>query len=89
MEKINFNLYDFETEEEIEGVQFQGLLTAPLAGDHLHYWEDTVGTGDWNNKGIRRDFVVKKIEHDLRYMVRSRHSVHMIVLYVTESIIDT
>jgi hypothetical protein len=86
--KIDFNIYDHETNEEIEGVNFQGLLCKPSVGEELHYWQDGTSGRAWGESGIRRDFVVKRIVHDLRYMPARGgtrpHYIHMLVLYVTE-----
>lgn len=92
MEPISFNLINLETDEEIEGVNFQGLLVKPSVGDELHYWQD--GTAkSVSSVPVRRDFVVKKVVHDLRYIPARGgtrpHSIHMLVLYVTEIPIDT
>lgn len=86
MEKLDFNLYDHETDEEIEGVEFRGLLCKPSVGDELHYWQDGTKDRAFGDSGIRRDFVVKRVVHDLRYMAHSGKSYHMLVLYVAETI---
>lgn len=67
-EGISINWWDAETGNEIEAWYFPTLDVRPFVGDHIHYWQD----GDENGPGgagkNRFDYVVEKVEHDLRFM---------------------
>ncbi len=62
--------YDAGTDEEIdqEQMNFSYLGIRPVVGDEVHYWQD--GTPDNAGGGglNRRDYVVTRVRHDLRYM---------------------
>lgn len=68
---ISVNWWDAETDQEmqeVDGWYFPNLDGRPMVGDSIHYWQDgtdEVAGGEGLN---RRDYVVTKVEHDLRFM---------------------
>ena len=50
-------LYDAESDEEIEGVDFPYIQVVPAVGSIVHYWQD--GTAERaTGVPVRRDFLV-------------------------------
>ena len=59
-------LWDHLTDDEIEGISFRFTIK-PDVGEELHYWQD--GTeNSVSEVPVRRDFIIRRIRHDLRYM---------------------
>lgn len=61
------DLRDHVTGEEIHGIVFP-IVIVPRAGERIHYWQDGFPEAAGVDSGIRRDFLVMRVEHDWRYM---------------------
>lgn len=87
MNEIAVTLWDADTDEEFEGVDFPHINVVPREGETIHYWQD--GTEeDVSGVPVRRDFIVKRVRHDWRYMPgrsggRAHHYV-TVELFVSE-----
>lgn len=80
-------LWDADTEEEIEGVNFPYIAAVPREGETIHYWQD--GTEESaSGVPVRRDFLVRRVRHDWRYMPGRRggrnHYYVTVELFVSE-----
>lgn len=66
--KLNFALFDVNTDEEIEGFDFPWVDCAPRIGDYIHYWVDGFPDAAGVDSGIKMDFLVARVKHDLRVL---------------------
>ena len=76
-------LLDAKTNEEID-ISLPALTCKPSAGEVIHYWEDNLGVS--GAKGVRADFRVERVVHDIhRMMVSSgpHAATHVLEIYVT------
>lgn len=82
------DLRDHVTGEEILGIDFP-VVIVPRAGERIHYWQDGTPDAAGTDSGIRRGFLVMRVEHDWRYMPArsgggSARYVPSVILYVQE-----
>jgi hypothetical protein len=85
-ETVAVFLKDADTGDEIEAIYLDGATVIPRMGESIHYWQDGFPDAAGTDSGIRRDFLVVKVEHDWRYMPRGRaQTVQSVVLHVKES----
>ncbi len=68
--------------EEIDGIDFPELLVRPVIGDEIHYWQDGTPEQAGREPLNRRDFVVTKVQHDLRFMPARGNPLHVHVLNI-------
>lgn len=86
VEAPHIEMHDHVTGEEIEGMSFP-IAIVPRAGERIHYWQDGFPEAAGVDSGIRRDFLVMRVEHDWRYMPArsgggSARYVPSVILYV-------
>jgi hypothetical protein len=62
--------------DEIEGLPFPAVAVVPRVGDKVHYWQDGFPDAAGVDTGIRLDFTVTHVEHDLRHMPRGTNQFH-------------
>lgn len=58
---VNVTFYKDGTAEEISDLSFGSLGVVPRVGETIHWWEDKL-----DRTGLRKDFVVTHVRHDLR-----------------------
>jgi hypothetical protein len=73
--------------QDIEGLNIYNVQAVPRAGETIHYWQDGTVEDVCADSGIRRDFLVNRVEHDFRYLPPrggSSRCYQTAVLHVTE-----
>jgi hypothetical protein len=87
-DKMCVTWWDDASDREIEDWNFPSLDVRPMVGDCVHYWQDgreeAAGTGPLD----RRDYIVTRVEHDLRFMPGRGGSpkyVHSLNVYIRQA----
>ncbi len=84
---IDVNWWNADTGEELDDWHFPQLEVRPCVGDALHYWQDATLEAAVEEGSNRHDYVVTKVEHDLRFMPRPGQRskyIHMLNVWLRE-----